>query len=52
MKNVEDLAHSNIVANSRPPSEEKHRAFQHMEDCPDAALARVGACFYSYAMVH
>lgn len=39
MKKVEDLARTMIVANSRPPSEEKHRAFQNMEDCPDAALA-------------
>lgn len=39
MKKVEDLARTIIVANSRPPSEEKHRAFQHVEDCPDAALA-------------
>lgn len=39
MKNVEDLARSNIVANSRPPSEEKWESCRDSEYCLDAAAA-------------
>ena len=39
MKNVEDLAHSNIVVNSRPPSEEKWESCRDSEYCLDAAAA-------------
>lgn len=39
MKNVEDFARSNIVANSRPPSEEKWESCRDSEYCLDAAAA-------------
>ena len=39
MKNVQDLAQSNIVANSRPPSEEKWESCRDSEYCLDAAAA-------------
>ena len=39
MKNVEDLAQSNIVANGRPPSEEKWESCRDSEYCLDGAAA-------------